>query len=125
MQKFLLVAAGGALGALARYGMGSAIGSRMGSKFPFGTFTINIVACFMIGFILVTLGQRTELSEAWRFLIPIGFIGAFSTFSTFEWETFSSLQAGAYLATSIYVALSFFLGLVGVWLGVVLARWIG
>lgn len=55
-------------------------------------------------------------------LIPIGFIGAYSTFSTFEWETFSSLQTGAFFVAALYVVLSLFLGLVAVWCGVVIAR---
>ncbi|MGI0135195.1 MAG: fluoride efflux transporter FluC, partial [Candidatus Micrarchaeaceae archaeon] len=66
--------------------------------------------------------RRTELNPAWRFLIPVGFIGAYSTFSTFEWETFSSLQTGAFFLAALYVALSFFLGLLAVWCGVLLAR---
>lgn len=122
MQKFMLVAIGGALGSIARYGLGSIIGSRMGTRFPFGTFAINLIACFALGFAIVSLGERTDLSEGWTFLIPIGFIGAFSTFSTFEWETFSSLKAGSYFSTVLYVALSFLLGLTAVWLGVSLAR---
>jgi CrcB protein len=94
----------------------------MGTRFPYGTFVINISACFIIGFSLVFLGRRTGLNPAWRFLIPVGFVGAYSTFSAFEWETFSSLQAGAFFIAGIYVALSIFLGLVAVWCGTVLGR---
>lgn len=125
MQKFLLVAIGGALGSIARYGLGSAIEGRVGMKFPYATLAINITACFVLGFAIVSLRERTDLSDAWTFLLPIGFIGAFSTFSTFEWETFSSLKAGSYFITALYVALSFLLGLTAVWLGVSLARRIG
>ncbi len=122
MQKYFFIAIGGSLGAIARYWVGAAIADRMGTKFPYGTFVINITACLIIGFSLVFLDRRTELSPAWRFLIPVGFIGAYSTFSTFEWETFTTLQTGAFFLAALYVALSFFLGLIAVWCGVLLAR---
>ena len=122
MQKYLMVALGGSLGSLARFWVGSAVASRIGTKFPYGTFIINITACFIIGFSIVFLGKRTEINPAWRYLIPIGFIGAYSTFSTFEWETFSSLQLGTFLLAGLYVVLSIILGLVAVWCGVVVAR---
>jgi CrcB protein len=122
LQNYLYIAAGGALGSLARYWIGSAIVSRTGTRFPYGTFVINITACLIIGFVLTLLGRRPELSPAWRFLIPIGFVGAFSTFSAFEWETFANLQAGAFLIAATYVVLSCFLGLVAVWCGVLLAH---
>jgi len=122
LQKYLFIAVGGALGSIARFWVGSTVAGRMGTKFPYGTFIINITACIIIGFSLAFLGRRTELNPAWRFLIPVGFVGAYSTFSTFEWETFSNLQTGAFLIAALYVVLSFFLGLVGVWCGVLIAR---
>ncbi len=122
MQKYFYIALGGALGSLARFWVGSTIASRMGTKFPYGTFVINITACIIIGFSLAFLGKRSELNPAWRFLVPVGFVGAYSTFSTFEWETFSNLQTGAFLIAALYVVLSLFLGLVGVWCGVLVAK---
>jgi CrcB protein len=94
----------------------------MGTRFPFGTFVINITACIVIGFSLAFLARRTDLSAAWRFLVPVGFVGAYSTFSTFEWETYSNLQTGAFIIAGLYVVLSFVLGLIGVWCGVLIAR---
>jgi CrcB protein len=122
LQKYLLIATGGALGSIARYGVGSLVAGRMGTRFPYGTFVINITACLIIGFSLTWIDRRAEISPAWRFLIPIGFVGAYSTFSTFEWEIFSNLQIGAFMIAALYVSLSVLLGLVAVWLGVVLAR---
>ena len=122
LQKYLFIALGGSLGSLARFWIGSTIASRLGTRFPYGTFVINITACVVIGFSLGFLGSRTELNPAWRFLIPIGFVGAYSTFSTFEWEIFSNLQTGAFLLASSYMALSLILGLVGVWGGALIAR---
>jgi len=122
LQKYFLIAVGGALGSLARYWVGSAVTSRMGNRFFYGTFVVNMTACLIIGFSLTWLGQRTEINPAWRFLIPIGFVGAYSTFSTFEWETFTALQTGTFLVAALYVSLSVLLGLIAVWLGVLLAR---
>jgi CrcB protein len=76
----------------------------------------------IIGFALAFLGQHTELNPAWRFLIPVGFVGAYSTFSTFEWELFSSLQTSAFLVAALYLVSSIVLGLAAVWCGVLIAR---
>jgi CrcB protein len=122
LQKYLWIAIGGSLGALARYWVGVGVTDRLGTKFPYGTFVINITACVIIGFSLTYLGQRTGLSPIWRFLIPVGFVGAYSTFSTFEWETFSALQSGGFLIAALYVASSVFLGLIAVWCGIFLAK---
>jgi fluoride exporter len=122
LQRFVLIAIGGALGSLARYLVGSIVANRMGTRFPYGTFVINLTACLIIGFSLTWMGRRTEVNPAWRFLIPIGFVGAYSTFSTFEWETFITLQTGEFLVAALYVSLSFVLGLLAVWVGVLVAR---
>jgi CrcB protein len=122
LQKYLLIAAGGALGSIARFWVGSTISSRMGMRFPYGTLVVNIMACVLIGFSLTYLGRRADLSPAWRFFIPIGFIGAYSTFSTYEWETLSTLRSGAFLLAALYAAGSFALGLVAVWGGSWLAE---
>jgi fluoride exporter len=122
LQKYLLISLGGALGSLARYWIGSAVAGRLGAKFPYGTFVINVTACIIIGFSLAFLDRRSELNPAWRLLVPVGFVGAYSTFSAFEWETFSTLQSGAFLIAALYVVLSVVLGLVGVWCGVLVAK---
>jgi CrcB protein len=98
------------------------VASRLGTKFPYGTFVINLTACVLIGFSLTFLAKRTGLNPAWRFLVPIGFIGAYSTFSTYEWETLSTLRSGAFLEASLYALGSLILGLVATWLGVVIAE---
>ncbi|MGA9462882.1 MAG: fluoride efflux transporter CrcB [Terracidiphilus sp.] len=121
MQKYLLIAVGGALGSMARYWIGSTVAGRMGTRFPYGTFVINLTACLIIGFSLTYLSKRVELNPAWRYLIPVGFIGAYSTFSTYEWETLSTLRAGAFALAAFYALGSLVLGVVATWLGVVLA----
>jgi CrcB protein len=124
LQKYLLIALGGALGSIARFWVGSTIAGRMGIKFPYGTLIVNITACIIIGFSLTYLGRRADLSPAWRFLIPIGFIGAYSTFSTYEWETLSTLRSGAFLLAAFYAGGSFILGLIAVWRGSWLAEFL-
>jgi CrcB protein len=121
LQKYLYIAVGGALGAIARYWVGSAVSGRMGIKFPYGTLLVNITACVIIGFSLTYLGKRADLNPAWRFLIPVGFIGAYSTFSTFEWETLSTMRSGAFFLAALYAGGSFVLGLAATWLGITLA----
>jgi fluoride exporter len=125
LQKFFLIALGGALGSIARYWVGSTVASRMGTRFPYGTFVINLTACLIIGFSLTYLGKRVELSPAWRYLVAVGFIGAFSTFSTYEWETLSTLRTGAFALAALYAIGSLVFGLVATWLGMVLAATIG
>jgi CrcB protein len=124
LQKYLLIALGGALGSIARFWVGSTIAGRMGIKFPYGTLIVNITACIIIGFSLTYLGRRADLSPAWRFLIPIGFIGAYSTFSTYEWETLSTLRSGAFLLAAFYAGGSVILGLIAVWGGSWLAEFL-
>jgi fluoride exporter len=124
LQKYFLIAFGGALGSMARYWVGSTIANRMGTKFPYGTFVINITACVIIGFSLTFLAKRAGLNPAWRFLVPVGFIGAYSTFSTYEWETLSTIRTGAFSLAAIYAVSSLILGLAAVWGGSVLAEFI-
>jgi CrcB protein len=122
LHKYFIIALGGGLGSVARYLVGTAVADRLGTKFHYGTFVINISACIVIGFSIAFLGKRTELNPDWRYLVPIGFVGAYSTFSTFEWEAFTNLQNGAFLSASFYVVSSIVLGLIAVWLGVLVAR---
>jgi CrcB protein len=121
VQKYLLIAIGGALGSVARVWVSSTVANRMGFKFPYGTLVVNMTACLIIGFSLTYLGRRADLNPAWRLLIPIGFIGAYSTFSTYEWETLATLRSGAILLAALYAGGSFVIGLVATWAGTVLA----
>jgi fluoride exporter len=125
LEKYLLIALGGALGSIARYWVGSTISSRWGARFPYGTFVINITACIIIGFVMTWLGKRADIGPAWRFLVPIGFVGAYSTFSTYEWETLSTLRSGAFMLAALYAIGSLILGLIAVWGGSMLAEVVG
>ena len=122
MQKYLLIAIGGALGSIARYWVGSTIAGRMGIRFPYGTLIVNITACITIGFCLTYMSRRADMNPALRYLIPIDFIGAYSTFSTYEWETLTTLRSGAFFLAALYAGGSLILGLIAVWGGSWLAE---
>lgn len=122
MQRYLFIAVGGALGSMARYWIGTTIGSRMGVRFPYGTLVVNLTACLVIGFTITWLGERAEFNPAWRLLIAVGFIGAYSTFSTYEWETLATLRSGAFALAALYSLGSVILGLGATWCGAALAE---
>jgi CrcB protein len=122
LQKYLWIGLGGALGALSRYWVGAAVTDRLGAKFPYGTLIINVTACVIIGFSLAFLGRRVDVNPAWRYLIPVGFVGAYSTFSTYEWDTISLMRGGAFWAAAIYSVGSLVLGLAAVWVGIALGE---
>jgi fluoride exporter len=122
VQKYLLIAIGGALGSIARVWVSSAVTNRMGFKFPYGTLIVNITACLIIGLSITYLGKRADLNPAWRYLIPMGFIGAYSTFSTYEWETLVTLRSGAFFLAALYAGGSLVLGLVATWAGSLLGE---
>jgi CrcB protein len=120
--KYLMVGIGGCLGSVLRFWLGSFVGGRFGARFPYGTFVINVTGSFLIGMILTVLTTKARWSPNWRYLIPIGFIGGYTTFSTFEYETFRLFQDGQPLAAALNITLSVVVGFVGVWAGVVAGR---
>ncbi len=122
MVKYLMVAIGGGLGSMLRFWAGGIVSGRMGSRFPYGTFLINCTASFLIAFIITLLAEKTHWSPNLRFLIPIGFIGGYSTFSTFEYETFRVIQDGEFLIATLNIVLSVVVGFAAVWLGVIAGR---
>lgn len=122
MIKYLMVAIGGAAGAAARFWLGGYVAERMGTKFPYGTFLINCSGSFIVGLMVTLLAERTHWSPNLRYLIPIGFVGAYTTFSTFEYETLRALQDGQVVAATLNVVLSVGIGFLSVWLGVVAGK---
>jgi len=122
MIRYVMVAIGGGLGSVLRFWVGGLVSARMGTRFPYGTFLINCTASFLIGFIITLLAEKAHWSANLRFLIPIGFIGGYSTFSTFEYETFRVIQDGQVVTGILNIALSVIVGFIAVWLGVIAGR---
>jgi fluoride exporter len=122
MTKYLMVAIGGGVGSVLRFWVGTHVSNRLATRFLAGTFIINMTACFLIGLIITLLAEKTNWSPNWRYLIPIGFIGGYSTFSTFEYEAFRVFQEGELLIAGLNVVLSVVVGFVSVWLGVITGR---
>ena len=122
MLKYFMVGVGGCLGSILRFWLGSYIGNKMGSRFPYGTFVINITGSFLVGLVFALLTVKTQWSPNWRYLIPIGFIGGYTTFSSFEYETLRTMQGGQIGLGLLYVAASVVVGFVAVWGGMIAGR---
>jgi CrcB protein len=117
-----MVGVGGCLGSILRFWLGSYIGEKMGTRFPYGTLVINVTGSFLVGLIFALLQAKTQWSPNLRYLIPIGFIGGYTTFSSFEFETLRTVQDGQLGLALVYVALSVCVGFLAVWGGFIAGR---
>lgn len=124
LQKTLWVGIGGFLGANARFWLGAWIQQRYGTAFPWGTFVINISGSFILGLFVALLSERLLAPHAptLRLVVAVGFVGAYTTFSTFEYETLALAQTGALFRAFANAFGSLVVGFIAVWLGGVLAR---
>jgi fluoride exporter len=120
--KYLLILFGGGTGSLARYAVGTAITNRLGARFPFGTMVVNVSGCFAIGLIMTLLTERLQPHPYWRIALVVGFLGGYTTFSSFEWETYAAVREGGFWIGLANVVGSVTLGYAAVWLGALLAR---
>jgi CrcB protein len=120
--KVVIIGMGGFVGANARYFVGGWVHARMGAGFPYGTIIINVSGSFVLG-LFMELSQKLLWNEAWRLLVAIGLLGAFTTFSTFSYETLQLIAEGRrYGLAALNAASSFALGLCACYLGLVLGR---
>lgn len=123
VMPYLLVGIGGFFGANARFLVGTWVGSTFGTRFPLGTFVVNVSGCFLIGILgTVILERLIARPEQVQLLLAIGFLGAYTTFSSFEFENHALLLDGEWFTTTLNIALSVVAGLVAVRLGVLVAR---
>jgi CrcB protein len=120
--KILSIAVGGAAGATARYLISISPLANLFGKFPFPTFFINIVGSFFIGFLLVLFTDKFAPYENFRLALTVGFLGAFTTFSTFELEIFELVRERHFTTAFLYLFLSVIIGCAGVAAGVWLAK---
>ncbi|HEX8143418.1 MAG TPA: fluoride efflux transporter CrcB [Pyrinomonadaceae bacterium] len=120
--RYLAVAVGGALGAMLRFYLGGSVLARTAAPFPTATFVINITGSFIIGFFLTLVTERIPVNPHLRLAVAVGFVGAYTTFSTFEYETARLVEEGDYVRACLNVVLSFVAGFIAVWGGIFAAR---
>jgi CrcB protein len=121
--KFAIIAAGGAIGALARYGMGGLVQQALKTaSFPAGTLAVNLTGCLLIGFGGGLIESRQFFSPEMRAFVFIGFLGSFTTFSTFGLESFNLVRDGQWLLATVNICLSVCVGLAAVLAGSMLSK---
>lgn len=118
----LAVGAAGFVGALTRWGLAALVGRWFPMRFPLGTFVINITGSFFLGWFLTYVGSRYPVSDTMRLAIATGFVGAYTTFSTFMYESSRLVDDGAGVEALVNMVGSLVVGLLAVRLGVILAR---
>ncbi len=124
LQKLLLIAVAGSLGTLARYGLGGLVQSHVGKVFPWGTVAVNLAGCLLFGLAWSSLEGRWPGSDQMRSIVLIGFMGAFTTFSTFVFETEALLYDKEWLLALGYFTMHNVGGLAALAVGLVLGRFI-
>jgi fluoride exporter len=122
MTKYFLVMFGGALGAVSRLIVGTFIAKWYTALFPLGTFFINVTGSFLIGVLMMLFVNRPSIDVNWRLFLVTGILGGYTTFSSFEWETFAAWKGGAPIVAFSYVLSSLIVGLLGVWIGALISN---
>ncbi len=121
LTKFMIVMLGGSLGAASRFGIGLLTAKVWGTRFPWGTLTVNLVGCLLIGFVFALADRARLLTPDMRLLVITGYLGALTTFSSFSLETINAARSGMYLQPAMNILVNNLGGLVctllGLWLG--------
>jgi len=122
LQRILFIGVAGLLGTLARYGLSGLVARRFGETFPTGTLVVNVVGCFFAGALVYLLQERFVVNPEIRIAAMIGFLGGFTTFSSFGLQTFTLLKDGEFGFAALNVVASNVLGLLTVWAGYTVAK---
>lgn len=122
MLKIVAVALGGSIGATSRYLVSAWAAERFGASFPYGTLIVNVVGCFIIGAFMTLTTERFIVSQYWRLLITVGFVGGLTTFSSFSYETFRLVEDANMIQALYNIGLNLVLGFLATWIGIVGAR---
>jgi fluoride exporter len=123
VQVYFLIALGGACGALSRYGIGRAVATYLSQgHWPVATFAVNIAGSFTIGAIYVLITEKSVIHSDWRYVLMVGFLGAFTTFSTFSLESVAMLETGKIALALSYMLATLASCVFGCWLGMTLFR---
>jgi CrcB protein len=116
-----MVSLGGAVGSLARYITGTAVMARFRTQFPLGTLFINVTGSFLIGLLMTFLTERWRPHPNWRLVLVVGFLGGYTTFSSFEYESYRAIRDGGPWLGLLNIVGSVALGYVAVWTGALIA----
>lgn len=122
MQRTILIGLAGLAGTLLRYWLSGVVARRQGESFPWGTLVVNLFGCFLAGAVFYIAEERFLLSPNVRTIVLIGFLGGFTTFSSYGLQTFTLLRDGEFFLATINIAASNVLGLLMVWVGYVVFR---
>ena len=122
MEKILAIGLGGAIGAIGRYVISGWIYAKWEGMFPLGTFIVNIVGSFALGFLIIFFDERLTISPTIKVMITIGILGSFTTFSTFSVETLKLIELSLWRDAALNLILSVFSGLISAYLGIILAK---
>jgi CrcB protein len=122
MNQVLAIAAGGAVGSVLRFWMSTWVHSFAGRSFPYGTLTVNVLGCLVMGFLFVLFVDRLSDNAVLRAGILIGVLGGFTTFSSFSIETFNLIEQGAWFKAVVNMTGSLLLCVGATWVGVILGR---
>jgi CrcB protein len=120
--QLIAIASGGAAGALFRFWVSNGVYSLLGREFPYGTLAVNVLGSLVMGFLYVLLLERTTVSPEWRGALLIGFLGAFTTFSTFSIETLNLLEQAELIKAGLNILLSVVACIFACWFGLVVGR---
>ncbi len=122
MNHLLAIALGGAFGAVSRFLVSTGVYRLAGRDFPYGTLAVNVLGSLLMGFLYILLIERASMNAEWRAVLLVGFLGAFTTFSTFSIETLNLLEAGEPLRALTNILVSVIFCLLAAWLGVLVGR---
>ncbi len=125
LSQALVIMLGGSLGALMRFVVSTSVTEKLGTSFPYGTLTVNVLGSFVMGFLAMFLVERMGLDPLLRLGIFVGFLGAFTTFSTFSMETMNLFEQGESIRALANMFISVLLSVLAVWLGVMLGKSLG
>lgn len=124
MENIIIIGLGGFIGAVLRYQVSGWAYQAMGTDFPYGTLVVNIAGSFVLGLFLTLAEGKFMVSPVMRSFIAIGILGAFTTFSTFSFETVQLMQSGSYISAVLNIVLSLALGIPAVMGGILIAKFI-
>jgi len=122
LEKYLVIAVGGSIGAILRYLTGVYSAKFFGTWLPYGTLIVNVVGSFILSFFMILFLEKLSLDPLWRLFVAVGFCGSYTTLSSITYETLSIVMDGDYVRALLNVALNFGLSFLSAFAGIILAR---